>query len=151
MSAGRALLLIGGLAGIAALGACDETAPTPVQPRLVLEAPDPVVARFVQSTGVLVAEFPVSVSDPQGSGGTLDFVEAVVLNRTRGTVVMRNRRPNASYRFSDRSVPAGGRLTVEAGVAFPPPPPRDEIVLTVRAGLTNGREVQRTVGVAQQF
>lgn len=134
-----------------AVGACSEVAPTPVAPALVLAVEEPVVARFVPETGILSAEFPVSISDPTGPGGSLVFVEVLVVNRTRGVVLARNRRPNTTYAYSDVHVPSGGRLTVAAAVGFSPPPPRDHVVLAVRAGLTDGREVERTAAVELRF
>lgn len=139
------------MASAVVLGACRVTGPTPLAPNLLLDFEEPVIARFVSATGVFIAEFPVTVSDPHGQGGRLALVEAVVFNRSRGSVVGSNRRPNVSHPFAEADVPAGGSLTVAAGVGFEPPPPRDELVITVRVRLTDDREVVRTSALHQQF
>ncbi|MGE0864386.1 MAG: hypothetical protein AB7P34_10835 [Vicinamibacterales bacterium] len=130
--------------------ACDDNGTSPSQAALALTVSDPVVARFDAGSNALVAEFPVTISDPAG-GGTLAAIVTTVLNQSRGAVVVRNERPNASFAFPATVLPAGGSLTVQAGAAFTATPPRDEIVLVVEARLSDGRVVQRTVGLVQQF
>jgi hypothetical protein len=120
-------------------------------PQLVVRFVDPVTARFVPATGIFVAEFPVTISDPAGSGGDLLFVEAVVSNRSRGGVVATNRRPSVSHPYPDTRVPQRGSLTVEAGVGFEPPPAGDRLAITVRARLTDGREAVWTAVLEQGF
>jgi len=134
-----------------AAAACDDNGTSPSQAALALTVNDPVVARFEAGSNALVAEFPVTISDPAGGGGTLAAVVTTVLNQSRGAVVVRNERPNASFAFPASVLPAGGSLTVQAGAAFTATPPRDEIVLVVEARLSDGRVVQRTVGLVQQF
>lgn len=102
-------------------------------------------------TGILVAEFPVTVSDPHGPGGQLQFVETVVFNRSRGLLVATNRRPNVDHTYADRHVPPGASLAVLAGVGFESPPPRDELVIMVRVRLTDDRELQRTAALHLSF
>jgi hypothetical protein len=52
------------MASAVVLGACRVTGPTPLAPNLLLDFEEPVIARFVSATGVFIAEFPVTVSDP---------------------------------------------------------------------------------------
>jgi hypothetical protein len=65
--------------------------------------------------------------------------------------VAQNTRPNPDHTFPDVRVPPGGRLTVEAGIGFLPQPPRDEIVIIVRAELGDGRTVARTAALRTQL
>lgn len=134
-----------------AVAACDNNATSPSPAALSLAIADPVVARFEAATNAMVAEFPATISDPAGGGGTLAMVVTTVFNRTRGAAVVRNERPNGSFAFPETALPAGGSLTVQAGAAFAAPPPRDDIVVVVEARLSDGRAVQRTVSIAQQF
>ncbi len=116
--------------------------------------PDAIGARYVtcatcEAQVTAVAEFPVGVSDPNGPGGTLESVETIARNLTRGSDVSRNTRPNAQVSYPSTTVPRAGTLTVEAGIVMSPaPPPRDAITLTVVVRLTDGRSTTRTVPVA---
>jgi hypothetical protein len=131
--------------------ACDDNGTSPSRAALTLTVNDPLIARFEASSNVMVAEFPATISDPAGGGGTLATVVTTVFNRSRGAAMVRNERPNASFAFPETMLPAGGSLTVQAGAAFTVPPPRDDIVVVVEARLSDGRAVQRTVGLVQQF
>lgn len=130
--------------------ACGDAGPGPTPP-LMLVLPATVEGRMATCTGctdptpTVVLEFPVTILDPQGSGGTIERLETIVMNRSRGLEVARNVRPNADYAFPDSSVPAHGQLVVQAGIVFGPPPPRDEIVVAVRVRLTDQREASSTV------
>jgi hypothetical protein len=134
--------------------ACGGEGPEPTPPPLTLVLPATVEGRLVacgtcaDPTPRVVAEFPVGVSDAQGPGGSIDRLETIVMNRSRGLEVGRNVRPNADYAFPDSTVPARGQLVVQAGIVFGPPPPRDEIVVTVRVHLTDDRQASSTVPLA---
>lgn len=134
-------------------GGCgnDHIGPTPLDGGISLLFEDPVVAHFVASTGVFIAEFPVSVVDETGRGGQLLYLETIVYNRSRNLVIARNQRPNDTYGFPQSSLPARGQLTVDAGIGFAPPPPRDEIAITVRVRLTDGREAEHTASLRQVY
>lgn len=70
-------------------------------------------------------------------------VDTIVMNQTRRTVVAANRRPNADVALGDVEVPAHGWLTLEAGVVYPVPPPRDDIRLLVIVTMGDGTRVQQ--------
>lgn len=129
----------------------DHIGPTPLPGGMRLVFDDPVLAQFVPSTGVFVAEFPVTVVDEADRGGQLLFLETMVYNRSRNILMASNQRPNDTYGFPQQSLPARGQLTVEAGVGFSPPPPRDEIVITVRVRLSDGRQAERAASVRQLY
>jgi hypothetical protein len=85
-------------------------------------------------------EFPVTVADPDGAGGTVQEVRVTATNRSRGQVLAGGSRPNADFSYPDTTVPAGGRLTLMAGLVISPaPPPRDEVVVAVLVTLGDGR------------
>jgi hypothetical protein len=131
-----------------AAAACDNPGTGPSPAALTLTVADPLSARLDAGATVMVAEFPVTIADPAGGGGTLATLVTTVVNRSRGDTLVRNERPNASFAFPDATVPAGGSLTVQAGAVFAAPPPRDEIVVIVEARLSDGRSAQRTVHLA---
>ncbi len=58
----------------------------------------------------------------------------------RGIEIARNVRPNGHVGLSASAVPAGGRVTVDSGIGFPAPPPRDSLTVTGIVRLTDGRE-----------
>lgn len=134
-----------------AAGCSDDGGPTPSPPPLTIAVPNPVEGRLVTCaecqapTVTVILEFPVTIGDPAGAGGTLEQLETIVVNATRGEEIARNVRPNTSFAFPSTSVPAGGTLTVEAGVGFAIPPPRDDVRVTVRARLTDGRSASASV------
>jgi hypothetical protein len=138
--------LAAGLLVAAAATACgNDTGAGPSRAGLTLALPDPLEGRIVtcegcqEPTTTVVIEALVTIGDPQGAGATLERVETVVVNVSRGTEVVRNVRPNASYAFPSTSIPAGGTLRVHAGAVLPLPPPRDEIRVTVIARASDGR------------
>ena len=59
---------------------------------------------------------------------------------SRGVEVARNTRPNGSVGLSPSALPARGQVTIEAGIGFPPPPPRDSLTVIATATLTDGRQ-----------
>jgi hypothetical protein len=140
------------LAAALLLAACACGSPTTPSSPLTLALTASVTGRIIVCTTCtmppeqwIVAEFPVTLSDPRGPGGTLQSIETRVFNRTRGrTELGRNARPNADYQYADLAVPAGGSLTLPAGIVFHPlPPPRDELVVEVVATLTDGRSARQ--------
>jgi hypothetical protein len=137
-----------------AAGCGGENGPGPSRPPLTVTMPDPVEGRYVSCTTcpepsvTVILEFAVTIADPNGDGGTLDRLETVVINATRGEQIVRNVRPNASYSFANRTIARGGSLTVEAAAGFAPPPPRDDVRVTVHAHLTDGRSGTSTAPLA---
>ena len=129
------------------LAACsDEVAPSP--PPITLTLPSPAEGRLVacatcqEPSTTLVIELPVTVRDQSGPGGTVERLTTILTNRSRDVEVGRNIRPNASYAFPSSALPPGGQLVLQAGLTTAPPPPRDELILTVHVRLTDGREAQ---------
>ncbi|MGQ0736455.1 MAG: hypothetical protein ACT4QD_22730 [Acidobacteriota bacterium] len=114
---------------------------TPIPMRLVTCGPCEVPST------VFVIEHPVTIADPIGPGGSVEQVEVVVRNLPRNLEVGRNRRPNADHAYRDTHLPAGGVLTLEAGIVFPITPSRDELEVTVWVTLTDGRRQSRSAGV----
>ena len=96
--------------------------------------------RVLRGSLTVVVTFNVTVSDAAGPGGTVATLEARVMDTSRGTEVGRNTRPNGDVGLTPSALPAGGHVTIDAGIGFPPPPPRDALTLTVTARLTDGRE-----------
>jgi hypothetical protein len=129
------------------LAACsDEAGPSPPPITLTLAAPAEgrlVACATCQEPSVtLVVELPVTVRDVTGPGGTVERLTTILTNRSRDAEIGRNVRPNASYSFPSTAVPAAGQLVLQAGLTTAPPPPRDELRLTVHVRLTDGREAQ---------
>ena len=69
-----------------------------------------------------VAEFPVTVGDPDGSGGVVEEVRTTAVNRSRGISLGANVRPNSQFSYPTTSVPARGSLQLSAGLVITPPP-----------------------------
>jgi hypothetical protein len=99
-----------------------------------------VACETCQDGAVVAVEVSATVSDPNGPGGVVARVTAVVVNRSRSVEVARNVRPNADQGLAATTLPPNGQLVVQAGVVAPLPPPRDDVVLTVTVALTDGRE-----------
>jgi hypothetical protein len=133
--------------------ACGGSPARPSLPGITLSMPDSITARYVTCSGcetevTAVAEFEITVSDPDGPGGTLQSVQTVATDTTRSAEVGRNTRPNRDVAYPETAIPKGGALTVPAGIVMnPAPPPRDAISLTVSARLSDGRTTTRTVPV----
>lgn len=52
-------------------------------------------------------------------------------------------RPNVNYSYRETRVPAGGALTLQAGLVYEPlPPPRDEVYLVVIVTFRDGTSVR---------
>jgi hypothetical protein len=138
---GLALTLLCGLAACS-----DEAGPSP--PPITLTLPSPAEGRLVACTAcqepstTLVIELPVAVRDAMGPGGTVERLTTILTNRSRDIEIGRNIRPNSSHAFPSTTLPSGGQLVLQAGLTTSPPPPRDELILTVQVRLTDGREVQ---------
>jgi hypothetical protein len=134
---------------IVSMAACGGDA-APSRPALALSMASPVEGRAdicgscSDVPATVVVETSVAVSDPSGPGGVVEALTTIVMNRSRALEVARNVRPNADFAFPATNVPAGGRLTLEAGVVAPLPPPRDEMAVTVHVRLTDGREASAT-------
>jgi hypothetical protein len=136
-----------------ALVACGDggvTQPTPAP--LQLEIPSVVTARLQTCPTCapafpVVAEFPISISDAFGRGGVVESVETRIQNVSRGVVMAINVRPNGDFAYPDTSVPANGRLVLQAGVVFTMPPPRDDIRAIVTVRLTDGRQALASASV----
>ena len=137
--------------GLVLSGCGGQGRPTPSAPGITLRVPDPIAGRYAacpacpEPASTVVAEFTVVVGDPAGPGGTVAALEVRVFNRSRDTELARNTRPNASVGLPDAAIPAAGELQLEAGITLSPPPPRDEVVVTVVVTLTDGRQTSRTV------
>jgi hypothetical protein len=136
-----------------ALDACGGSPAQPSLPGITLSMPDSITAQYVtcgscETEVTAVAEFEITVSDPNGPGGTLQSVQTVATDTTRSAQVARNTRPNRDVTYPATTVPRGGGLSVPAGIVMSPaPPPRDAISLTVSARLSDGRSTSRTVPV----
>jgi hypothetical protein len=129
------------------LSCCGErpTAPTPASTLSVTFA-QPLAARVVDGRAVL--EFPVVIQDVGGPGGTVQSVTTIVTNRSRDIDVGRNVRPNADVSYLDTVIPAGGSLTLAAGIVFEVQPPRDEVRVSVVVTLSTGRRAEQSGSLA---
>jgi hypothetical protein len=132
------------MALVAITAACDS--PTrPGRPPIALTIPSTVTGRYVscatcEVTLWISVEFPVVVADPDGAGGTVQDVRVTATNQSRGTVLAGNTRPNSEFPYPNTTVPAGGTLSLMAGVVISPAsPPRDEVVIAVLVTLSDGR------------
>jgi hypothetical protein len=132
-------------AAILALVACGSSPAAPSRPGITLGMPSSVTGTYVSCADcetplVVVAEFAVAVGDPEGPGGTVQRVEVVAVDTSRGTELARNVRPNADVPYPVTALPAGGSLTLAAGVVISPaPPPKDTVTVSVTVRLTDGR------------
>ena len=70
-----------------------------------------------------------------------------VINQSRGMEIARNVRPNGDVGLSASAVPAGGQVTVDSGIGFPAPPPRDSLTVTVTIRMTDGREASASAAL----
>lgn len=145
-----ALVLTVALPAIAT-SACGD-GPAAPSPALVASFATPVTGQLVSCATCgegpaqwIAVEFPVTIANPSDRAGMLATLEARIVNRSRaGAELGRNLRPNAGHSYPDRHLPAGGRLTVDAGlVFFPVPPPRDHLAVEVTVTLTDGRSTRQ--------
>jgi len=150
----RLLRTLPAAAAVLALVACGGSPAAPSLPGVTLGVPSTVTGRYVscaacESPLVVVAEFPVVIGDPEGPGGTVQRVEIVAMNASRGTEIARNVRPNADVAYPVTALPGGGSLTLAAGVVITPaPPPQDAVTLSVTVRLTDGRASTGSVALA---
>jgi hypothetical protein len=147
---GRPVRVLAFLVALLVAG-CDDAPPSSPSRALTLAFADPVLARLVAGDDAAavyaVAEFDVVVGDPLGPGGVVRSVETRIVNRSRTTEVARNARPNSDFAYPNTAVPAGGSLTLPAGVVYPLPPPRDDVQVVVTVMLTDGRRVEQAARV----
>jgi len=137
---GRLVVALG-LTVIAACGGSDN-GPSPAP--LVLTLPPAIEGHYstcqtCADPVAVIVNFSVTVSDANGPGGTIVALEMRVMDTSRGTEVARNTRPNGEVGLSPSALPAGGQVTIDAGIGFPPPPPRDALLVVATARLTDGR------------
>jgi hypothetical protein len=135
-----------------ALAGCQKNPVGPEAATITLTLPSEVTGRIVVCDSCVLASAPSAVATANltlaNHGRTsheVGAVETVVANHTRMTILASNRRPNADVGLTASSIPAGGSLTLEAGVVYPVPPPRDDIQLLVIVSLTDGTKVQGQV------
>ena len=95
----------------------------------------------------VVVQFAVTVVDASGPGGTVATLDTRVINQSRGTEIAHNVRPNGDVGLSASAVPAGGQVTVDSGIGFPAPPPRDSLTVTVTIRMTDGREASASAAL----
>ena len=125
--------------------ACGGPSSGPSRPPLVLTLPAALEGHYAicvtcTDPPAVIVTFAVTVSDASGPGGTIATLEARVMDISRGVEIARNTRPNGDVGLSPSAVPAGGQVSIEAGIGFPPPPPRDALTVIATAKLTDGRE-----------
>jgi len=139
--------------------ACGDGNPAaPSVPALTLALPASVEGRVVvcatcaEPQMTVVVEFPVTIGDPSGPGGTLSRLSTRIVNRSRAIDVAENVRPNGAVELSPADLRPGGEITLEAGVVFgPPPPPRDEVAVVVSVRLSDGRQVSGSAPFAVTY
>ena len=144
------LVVAGVLAVTAACG--DRPAPGPSLPPLSIAVPAQVEGHLTTCTTcsdgpTVVVQFAVTVVDATGPGGTLDTLDTRVINQSRGTEIAHNVRPNGDVGLSASAVPAGGQVSVDSGIGFPAPPPRDSLAVTVTIRMTDGREASASAAL----
>ena len=148
----RKRLLVASWLAVAA--ACsDGPAQGPTLPPLSIAVPAQIEGRYTTCTAcsdgpTVVVQFAVTVGDAAGPGGTLATLDTRVLNQSRGIEIARNVRPNGDVGLSASAVPAGGQVTVDSGIGFPAPPPRDSLTVTVTVKMTDGREASASAPLA---
>ena len=146
------------LVGVAmlAMAACADRVTTPSLAALAIEMPATITAQVQQCATCspafpAVAEFPVTITDASGRGGTVESVETRIQNVSRNMLGALNLRPNRDIGYTDTVVPAAGRLVLQAGVVFSVPPPRDEVWAIVTVRMTDGRLVFKSAPVTVVF
>ena len=139
----RTLRFVAAAALVVTAGCDSPEGPSPAP--LVLTMPTAVEGRYstcqtCADPVAVVVDFPVTVSDASGPGGTIATLETRVMDTSRGVEIARNTRPNGDVGLSPSALPARGQVTIEAGIGFPPPPPRDALTIIATATLTDGRQ-----------
>lgn len=82
---------------------------------------------------------PVTITNPGAAAITVATVEARAFNQTRNSLIASNVRPNADFAYPTLDVPAGGSLTLDAGLIYHPlPPPTDDVRLAVVVTFSDG-------------
>ncbi len=141
----RALRRLAGALAIVTVGAgCGDSSSGPSPAPILLTLPAAIEGHYstcqtCTDPVAVIVNFPVTVSDARGPGGTIAALDMRVMDTSRGTEVARNTRPNGDVGLSPSALPAGGQVTIDAGIGFPPPPPRDALLVVATASLTDGR------------
>ena len=141
----RTLRCVVAAAVLAVTAACGDSPDGPSPAPLVLTMPAAIEGRHstcqtCSDPVAVVVTFPVTVTDASGPGGTIATLETRVMDTSRGVEVGRNTRPNGDVGLSPSTLPARGQVTIEAGIGFPPPPPRDSLTVIATVTLTDGRQ-----------
>ena len=136
--------LAAALASVTLAAGCGDSDNGPSPATLVLTLPAAIEGHYstcqtCTDPVAVIVNFPVTVIDASGPGGTIAALDTRVMDTSRGTEVARNTRPNGDVGLSPSALPAGGQVTIDAGIGFPPPPPRDALLLVATARLTDGR------------
>ena len=153
MKRGLALVVA---AQLFAVAACDSPARPQSQPAVAL-APSvtgAIVSCYCTTDGPTVwatVAAPVIVTNPGTSSVRVASVEARAFNQTRKTLISSTVRPNTDFAYPEEEVPAGGSLTLEAGLVYHPlPSPQDDVrfvvVVTFRDGSTARAEARLLTG-----
>jgi hypothetical protein len=144
----RARATLAAVAQTLVLAACG-SGPTSPNAGITLVLPDGITGRIVtcatctDPTVWAVVEQDVSIVNQSTRDRDVATVEARAFNHTRGTLISTNTRPNVDDSYSDTRVPAGGTLTLQAGLVYHPlPPPRDEVHLIVVVTFRDGTSVR---------
>ena len=141
----RALRRLAAALAIVTLGAsCGDSSSGPSPAPILLTLPTAIEGHYstcqtCTDPVAVIVTFPVTVSDASGPGGTIATLDTRVMDTSRGTEVARNTRPNGDVGLSPSALPAGGQVTIDAAIGFPPPPPRDALMVVATARLTDGR------------
>ena len=128
---------------------CSSSPLSPESPTISLALPLEVTGAIVpcdtceSPTASAVATTEIILSNRGSSSHRVVTVDTIVVNQTRRTVLASNRRPNADVVYAESEVPPGGSLTLEAGVVYPMPPPRDDIQFLVVVTISDGTKVQQ--------
>lgn len=131
------------------LGACG-SGPASPNAGITLVLPDGVTGRIVTCTICTtepaawgVVEQDVTIVNRSARDRDVATVEARAFNQTRGALISANTRPNVNYSYRETRVPAGGALTLQAGLVYEPlPPPRDDVHLIVIVTFRDGTSVR---------
>lgn len=143
----RAIFGIALLTQTLVLAACG-SGPAAPNAGVTLVLPDGITGRIVTCATCTdpavwaVVEQDVSIVNRSTRDRQVATVEARAFNHTRGTLIKANTRPNVDYVYPDTWVPAGGMLTLQAGLVYHPPPPGDEVYFIVIVTFRDGTSVR---------